>query len=373
MPFQLYPQLPAGASNDGIVKDELFGNLFAARVASGEAPAMTEEQRLQRVVPLSAAWAAEGLKLSSPPTGLNANGGGRMGSSFDAQRLILLARSQGCEDRMIEEIYYANHTNDECLSDWSVLLRCARKAGVKDAEGALRSGWGVSETINKINEYRAMGVTAVPVVVIDSLDDLPIKGVLSSGAPETDFLREVFAHLLQYGRLPWSADKKPMPSPQPKGNWQPNHLSQPQPSSGGGGGGGCANTCRKPIGPPVESPSSKKKEEEEGGGSGEAKKAEVNGGGGAMSRIQSMLSGGGSKSSGGGGGSSAAKGFDVSPLKTAIGACDENIKCTNGRCDAPLTLKDCRAVKNVLSGSKRPSTERPHFLSIDADFVTCTQ
>ena len=92
-----------------------------------------------------------------------------------------------------------------------------------------------------------------------------------------------------------------------------------------------------------------------------------------MSRIQSMLSGGGSKSSGGGGGSSAAKGFDVSPLKSAIGACDENIKCTNGRCDAPLTLKDCRAVKNVLTGSKRPSTERPHFLSIDADFVTCTQ
>ena len=39
MPFQLYPQLPAGASNQGMVKDDLFASLLAER-----APGMTDEQ-----------------------------------------------------------------------------------------------------------------------------------------------------------------------------------------------------------------------------------------------------------------------------------------------------------------------------------------
>ena len=176
MPFQLYPQLPAGSSNEGMVKDELFKSLI-----DGRAPHMADEQRLQRVVGLTSAWEAEGLRLKSPPTGLNSGGGGRIGSSFDSQRLILLARSQGVEDAMIEEVYNANHTRDQCLSDWSVLLKCAERAGVKDAAEALESGWGVKETIAKIEEYKAMGVTAVPVVVLDSFNDTPIKAVLSSG------------------------------------------------------------------------------------------------------------------------------------------------------------------------------------------------
>ena len=62
-----------------------------------------------------AAWAAEGLKLKSPPTGLNEDGGGMMGSSFDAQRLIMFAREEGREDQMIEAIYSANHEQDLCL------------------------------------------------------------------------------------------------------------------------------------------------------------------------------------------------------------------------------------------------------------------
>jgi predicted DsbA family dithiol-disulfide isomerase len=223
MPFQLYPQLPAGASNKGMKKDELFGDLLKQR-----APDMTAEQRLARTKPLEAAWKAEGLCLRSPPTGLNTDGGGRMGSSFDAQRLILLARSQGREDQMIEEIYTANHSRDECLSDWSVLLACAKRAGVRDAEAALQNGFGVRETVAKIEEYKAMGVTAVPVVVIDSIGSTPVKAVLSSGAPETDFLRGCFASLLEHGKLPWAAEQMALPSPQPAGGWRPG-MAPPAP------------------------------------------------------------------------------------------------------------------------------------------------
>ena len=232
MPFQLYPQLPAGESNKGVVKDELFRGLLAQR-----APDMSEEQRLNRVKPLAEAWKAEGLCLRSPPTGLNTDGGGRMGSSFDAQRLILLARSQGREDAMIEEVYTANHSRDECLSDWNVLLGCAERAGVRGAKDALANGWGVKETLAKIDEYKDMGVTAVPVVVIDSLNDKPIKAVLSSGAPELDFLRGCFAHLLETGKLPWRPDQQPLPSPQPPTGWRPGLAAPPPPQASAATGG----------------------------------------------------------------------------------------------------------------------------------------
>lgn len=217
MPFQLYPHLPSGESNEGVVKDDIFKELIGQRY-----PEATEEMRLARTKPLAAAWAAEGLCLRSPPTGLNADGGGRMGSSFDSQRLILLARSQGLEDEMIEEVYTANHARDECLSDWKVLLNCAKRAGVREAEAKLNSGWGVNETIAKIEEYKAMGVTAVPVVVLDSVGKTPIKSVLSSGAPEQDFLNACIAHVVQTGTLPWKAGQQPLPMPQPTGNWQPH-------------------------------------------------------------------------------------------------------------------------------------------------------
>ena len=40
MPFQLYPQLACGASNEGVVKDDIFREMIEKR-----APDMTDEQR----------------------------------------------------------------------------------------------------------------------------------------------------------------------------------------------------------------------------------------------------------------------------------------------------------------------------------------
>lgn len=322
MPFQLYPQLPAGRSDKGVVKDELFGDLIKQRY-----PGATEEMRLSRVKGLAQAWKAEGLELKSPPTGLNAGGGGRMGSSFDSQRLILLAREQGCEDAMIEEVYSANHSRDECLSDWSVLLGCAKRAGVKGAEVALSSGWGVKETVAKIEEYKAMGVTAVPVVVVDSIDATPIKSVLSSGAPETDFIRETLAHLAATSRLPWATEQQELPSPQPRG------LPSPQPPTN------WTPTAPKPRAEPMGEPASGTR----GGGKGE---------------------GGGKGGEGGAAGSAA--------LARVLSALDANGSPNAGEACAAAPRKGEKAV-NVLAGSLTSSSARPHQLTIDADFVTCTQ
>ena len=377
MPFQLYPQLPAGHSNEGVAKDEIFQSLLAER-----APDMTDEQKLARVGPLAAAWRAEGLCLRSPPTGLNEQGGGRMGSSFDAQRLIMLARSQGHEDAMIEEVYTANHSRDECLSDWSVLLGCARRAGVTGAEKALHSGWGVRETLAKIEEYKSMGVTAVPVVVIDSIDSTPIKAVLSSGAPELDYLQACFAHLIEHGRLPWAAEAQPLPSPQPAGTWMaglksasPHHPPREPPQS---------SQPAAPTPPPSTTQPLKQA-------------------GGAMSRVLDMLGSSRSGATDGGGpavagGCLPAFGMPASAVgnKVGVGASTQRVthvepvaapsgfgrkldagkpKCENGTCPLPLAQTDGNGTRQVnrLKGSLRCSKERPHAMQIDADFVTCTQ
>lgn len=40
---------------------------------------------------------------------------------------------------------------------------------------------------------------------------------------------------------------------------------------------------------------------------------------------------------------------------------------------APSPKEAVGGVTNVLGGSKKPSSTRPHAFVIDADFVTCTQ
>lgn len=126
---------------------------------------------------LQEAWADEGLTL--------AERNGRWGNSFDAQRLISFARKQGREDAMIEAIYKANHVDNRCLSDFSVLLECAAKAGLEGAEAMLKSDQEVAEVWARIQRYVELGITAVPVVVINDAKVI-------HGAPEAEVLQEAF-------------------------------------------------------------------------------------------------------------------------------------------------------------------------------------
>lgn len=102
----------------------------------------------------------------------------------------MLARQQGKEDEMIEGIYAANHVHNLPLSDWSVLLEAANKAGVTGAEEMLKSEWGKKEHAKKVQGYVNMGINAVPVIVIN--DKYPIYG-----APDKEVLVECFTQLIE--------------------------------------------------------------------------------------------------------------------------------------------------------------------------------
>lgn len=136
-------------------------------------PAVVE----QRGKSLRAAWNADGLTLAPK--------GGRWGQSFDAQRLISLARKQGREDAMVEEIYSGNHGQNQPLSEWAFLLAAASRAGVAGAEEMLTSDQEVAEVRAKIQKHIDMGINAVPVIVIN--DQKPIHG-----APDREVLAQAF-------------------------------------------------------------------------------------------------------------------------------------------------------------------------------------
>lgn len=137
-------------------------------------PAVVEERGRR----LRAAWNADGLTLAPK--------GGRWGQSFDAQRLISLARKQGREDAMVEQIYSGNHEQNQPLSEWKFLLAAAERAGVIGAEEMLKSDQEVAEVKAKIRKHIDMGINAVPVIVVN--DQQPIHG-----APDHALLAEAFA------------------------------------------------------------------------------------------------------------------------------------------------------------------------------------
>lgn len=140
------------------------------------------EERGQR---LRAAWTADGLTLAPK--------GGRWGQSFDAQRLISLARKQGREGAMVEEIYTGNHEQNQPLSEWPFLLAAAERAGVTGALEMLESDQEVAEVRAKIQKHVDMGINAVPVIVINGKD--PIHG-----APDHDLLARRFAEEISRSR-----------------------------------------------------------------------------------------------------------------------------------------------------------------------------
>jgi len=191
--------------NDGVDKLDFFKKLNEQR-----RPDMSTEDKMARLKGLVDAWAADGLDLTSP-FGVSVKAlkqgqlkaDGRWGNSFNAQRLIWLARQQGREHAMIEEVYQANHKCNNSLSDWNVLTEAARKAGVKGASDLLNSSTGVSEVISRIEYYVSLGINAVPVIIVDE------KYLLKNGAPEKDFLVNAFAQLIEKGSLPWGELPKP--------------------------------------------------------------------------------------------------------------------------------------------------------------------
>lgn len=108
------------------------------------------------------------------------------GSTFDAHRVLHLARQEGVEDAVAERFFSAYFTEGEAIGDRSTLVRLAAEAGLSPAlvEQALSAGWFADEVRADEAEARALQVTGVPFFVFD-------RRYAVSGAQPPDVLLQV--------------------------------------------------------------------------------------------------------------------------------------------------------------------------------------
>jgi len=121
----------------------------------------------------------------------------RLGSTFDAHRLIHLARERGLQDAMKERLLRARLVEAQLVSDPDVLVRCASEVGLDEREAR-----EVLDGERYLDEVRAdertaqeLGISGVPMFVVD-------RRLGASGAQPPELLLE----LLRQGYGSASAD-----------------------------------------------------------------------------------------------------------------------------------------------------------------------
>jgi predicted DsbA family dithiol-disulfide isomerase len=122
---------------------------------------MSRDEALARQRSLAEVAAGDGLDMRSDLA--------RGGNTFDAHRLVQLAKANGVQDAMKERLMRAYHTEGEPIGDHGTLLRLALEVGlpedeVRDVLGTDRYAADVRE-----DERTAMilGISAVPFFVVD--------------------------------------------------------------------------------------------------------------------------------------------------------------------------------------------------------------
>ena len=169
--FELDPGAPAERPGD---RDEQLARKYG--VTRAEAEAMHER--------MSAVAAGEGLRFDFSVA--------RSGSTFDAHRLLQLARLHGCDDALAERLFSGYLGEGELLSDHETLTRLASEAGLAADEvtEVLASDRFATEVRQDEGLAAAAGIAAVPCFVID-------RRIGASGAQDPEvllaFLREGWA------------------------------------------------------------------------------------------------------------------------------------------------------------------------------------
>ncbi len=91
----------------------------------------------------------------------------RHSNTFDAHRLIALARTQRLANAMVDRLFHAYFAEGALVSDHETLLRLANEVGVLDAAATLASD-RFSDEVRADEEYASeLGITGVPAMVLD--------------------------------------------------------------------------------------------------------------------------------------------------------------------------------------------------------------
>jgi len=116
-------------------------------------------------------------------------------NSFDAHRLVQLAKKHRLTDELEERFFKAYFTDGELLSDRDSLIRLASEAGLPKEEviGVLESDQYAEEVRKDIQEARQLGVTGVPFFVMN-------RKYAVSGAQDTS----VFTNTLRKAMDEWN-------------------------------------------------------------------------------------------------------------------------------------------------------------------------
>jgi predicted DsbA family dithiol-disulfide isomerase len=118
---------------------------------------MSIEQAERSNAQMTELAAGEGLEYHLDET--------RGGNSFDAHRLIHLAKAQGLQDEMKERLMRAYFTEGAAIGDMETLARLASEVGV-DPSGL--TGEAFADTVHADEELAArIGIRGVPYFVLD--------------------------------------------------------------------------------------------------------------------------------------------------------------------------------------------------------------
>jgi predicted DsbA family dithiol-disulfide isomerase len=108
---------------------------------------------------MTALAAAEGLEYHLDET--------QGGNTFDAHRLLQLAKERGLGDAMKERLMLAYFTETEPIGEREVLARLGEELGLTDAAEVLESDAYADAVRRDEHEARLLGISAVPFFVVD--------------------------------------------------------------------------------------------------------------------------------------------------------------------------------------------------------------
>ncbi len=122
---------------------------------------MSRDEALARQRSLAEVAAGDGLDMRSDLA--------RGGNTFDAHRLVQLAKAHGVQDAMKERLMRAYHTEGETIGDHDTLLRLALEVGLPEDEvrDVLATDRYAADVREDERTAMSLGINAVPFFVVD--------------------------------------------------------------------------------------------------------------------------------------------------------------------------------------------------------------